>query len=56
MKGKLLGRRFLTRGSTRWGRMGFTINATKGRPCLALCRSKSWIVMMGVSTRSRHEV
>jgi hypothetical protein len=41
INGKLLGRRFFTRGSTRWGRMGFTINATHGLPVLGALSQRS---------------
>jgi hypothetical protein len=41
INGKLLGRRFWTRGSTRWGRMGFTINATHGLPVLGALSHRS---------------
>ncbi len=35
MKGNLLGRRFFTRGSTRWGRAGFTSKVANGMPGLS---------------------
>jgi hypothetical protein len=39
--GKLLGRRFWTRGSTRWGRLGFTIQAPHGIPVLGALSHRS---------------
>jgi hypothetical protein len=41
MQGKLFGRRFLTRGSTRCGRMGMMINTPHGIPLLGALSHRS---------------